>query len=138
MAMEEKEVGSMIKAKLLINEFEKRFFSIKSSIHPYALPGETAGKSSNVAFAARRVFANHQGDAQDVIITVMDGMFELQISLQPRCNNSSLLDNSFIKCYFKNCYVHVKVGRIYIELPDHLSLVSENFIFNFPSFTKAF
>jgi hypothetical protein len=107
--MEEREIGSMIKAKLLITEFEKRFFSIKSSIHPYALPEESAGKSSNVAFAARRVFANHQGDVQDVIITVMDGMFKLQISLPPRCNNSSLLDNSFIKSWVENCYIHVKV-----------------------------
>ena len=73
--MEEKEAGSMNKAKLLIAEFEKCFLSIKSPIHPYAVSGEAAGKSSNVAFAARRVFANHQGDAQDVIITVMDGMF---------------------------------------------------------------
>jgi hypothetical protein len=74
LAMEEKEAGSMTKAKLLMTEFAKCFLAIKSSIHPYAIPGEAAGKSSNVAFAARRVFANHQHDSQDVIITIMDGM----------------------------------------------------------------
>jgi hypothetical protein len=71
--MEEKESTSMSKAKLLTTEFEKSFLTIRASIHPHAIEGEAAGKSSNVAFAARKVFANHQTDTQDVIITVMDG-----------------------------------------------------------------
>ncbi len=75
LAMEEKEAGSTAKAKLLIAEFAQCFLAIKSSIHPYGIPGEAAGKSSNVAFAARKVFANHERDGQDVIITVMDGTF---------------------------------------------------------------
>jgi hypothetical protein len=73
--MEEKEAGSTAKAKLLIAEFAQCFLAIKSSIHPYGIPGEAAGKSSNVAFAARKIFANHERDGQDVIITVMDGTF---------------------------------------------------------------
>jgi hypothetical protein len=71
--MEEKEAGSTAKAKLLVTEFAQCFLAIKSSIHPYGIPGEAAGKSSNVAFAARKIFANHERDGQDTIITVMDG-----------------------------------------------------------------
>jgi hypothetical protein len=71
--MEEKEVASITKANLLATEFDKSFLAIIPSFHPYAIAGEAAGKSSNVAFAAHRVFANHRNDAQDVIITIMDG-----------------------------------------------------------------
>ena len=75
LAMEEKEAGATGKAKLLVAEFAQCFLAIRSTIHPYGIPGEAAGKSSNVAFAARKIFANHEHDGQDVLITVMDGTF---------------------------------------------------------------
>jgi hypothetical protein len=71
--MEDKEAGAGAKAKLLVAEFAQCFLAIRASVHPYGIPGEAAGKSSNVAFAARKIFANHQRDGQEVIITVMDG-----------------------------------------------------------------
>jgi len=75
LALEEKEAGATGKAKLLVAEFAQCFLAIRSTIHPYGIPGEAAGKSSNVAFAARKIFANHEHDGQDVLITVMDGTF---------------------------------------------------------------
>ena len=73
--MEEKEAGAPSKAKLLVAEFAQCFLAIRATVHPFGVPGEAAGKSSNVAFAARKIFASHERDGQDVLITVMDGPF---------------------------------------------------------------
>jgi hypothetical protein len=72
--MEQKERDSAEKASLLISNFASHFASIRATFHPIGLPGEIAGKSSNVAFAAHEIFRTHQteGDKTDTIITVID------------------------------------------------------------------
>ncbi|KIW03718.1 uncharacterized protein PV09_05027 [Verruconis gallopava] len=74
LAMEKKEAGSEAKAATLISAFEDEFAEIRATFHPSDIPGEIAGKSSNVSFAARQIFRDHQesADKLDVIITVID------------------------------------------------------------------
>jgi hypothetical protein len=74
--MEEKEYAARDKANRLLSEFEKRFRSIKSTYHPVDLPGEIAGKSANVAWAARKIIDDHVEHSDNVIITVIDGQPE--------------------------------------------------------------
>lgn len=75
--MEQKETKAPEKAISLIAQFEGDFRDICSTFHPANLPGEIAGKGSNVAFAARHIIEAYRTDAsvspRDVIITVMDG-----------------------------------------------------------------
>jgi hypothetical protein len=75
--MEEKEAGAVEKATELSSTYEKSFRRIHATFHPAGLPGEIAGKSSNVAFAARHIARVHRAALAsgtcDVIITVMDG-----------------------------------------------------------------
>ena len=72
--MEQKELSSPEKAALLMSTFDSHFLSIHATFHPTGLPGEIAGKSSNVAFAAREVFRRHHGESEkaSTIITVID------------------------------------------------------------------
>jgi hypothetical protein len=53
LAMEDCEPGVAEKAKLLAAEFDGRFFDLLMTFHPYGLPGEVRGKSSNQAWGAR-------------------------------------------------------------------------------------
>lgn len=79
--MEQKEVGAADKAAKLMSLFENAFLQIRPTFHPAGLPGEIAGKGSNVAFAAHRIIEVHRADLThglcNVIITVMDGRFLL-------------------------------------------------------------
>jgi hypothetical protein len=72
--MEQKEADSKTKAETLVSLFERSFAAVKTTFHPSNLPGEIAGKSSNVSFAARQIFHDHQHnpDKIDVVITVID------------------------------------------------------------------
>jgi hypothetical protein len=72
--MEQKEQGSAEKASALIASFESEFLACRATYHPSGLPGEIAGKSSNVAFAANDIFRQHKADSEkmDTIITVID------------------------------------------------------------------
>jgi hypothetical protein len=72
--MEQKELHSAEKATLLMSAFDSRFLAISATFHPTGLPGEIAGKSSNVAFAAREIFRQHLGESEkdNTIITVID------------------------------------------------------------------
>ncbi|KAL4999375.1 glycosyl transferase family group 2-domain-containing protein [Aspergillus recurvatus] len=76
LAMEQKEVWAAEKAETLVSAYEKSFALIQATFHPASLPSEIAGKSSNVAFAARHIAHAHQAELEsgtcDVIITVMD------------------------------------------------------------------
>jgi hypothetical protein len=74
--MEQRERNSAEKAALLMSSFDARFRAIHVTFHPIGLLAEIAGKSSNVAFAARQVFRNHQvqSDKADTIVTVIDCM----------------------------------------------------------------
>lgn len=75
--MEQKEESAPEKAAKLTAAFEKSFLHVRSTFHPSGVQGEIAGKSSNVAFAARRIVEIHRADlkaeACNVIATVMDG-----------------------------------------------------------------
>jgi hypothetical protein len=53
LAMEEVEADARRKAAALAEEFDDCFFSLLVTYHPYGLPGEVRGKSSNEAWAAR-------------------------------------------------------------------------------------
>jgi hypothetical protein len=72
--MEQKEESSESKAATLVSLFQKGFAAVRTTFHPPNLAGEIAGKSSNVAFAARQVFHDHQHNPEktDVIITIID------------------------------------------------------------------
>jgi hypothetical protein len=72
--MEQKEKTSAEKASLLTSNFTSRFLAIHTTFHPSGLPGEIAGKSSNVSFAAHEIFRQHrmEGNKTDTIITVID------------------------------------------------------------------
>lgn len=74
--MEQKETEATDKAQKLISNFEKSFH-VRSMFHPAGLQGEIAGKSSNVAFAARQIVHVHCAELStgscNVIITVIDG-----------------------------------------------------------------
>ncbi|KAF4212100.1 hypothetical protein CNMCM8980_002093 [Aspergillus fumigatiaffinis] len=76
LAMEQKEAGVAEKAAKLASAFEPSFRHIHATFHPANLPGEIAGKSSNVAFAARHIMEVHRAELDsghcDVIVTVMD------------------------------------------------------------------
>lgn len=77
LAMEQKESSAAAKAARLLSEFEKSFLHIGATFHPSGLVGEIAGKSSNVAFAARHILEAHRtalrAEPCNVLVTVMDG-----------------------------------------------------------------
>lgn len=74
LAMELKEKACEEKANALIETFECKFRAVKPTFHPAGLPGEAAGKGSNVAWAARQIFNAHKYDngKNDVLITIID------------------------------------------------------------------
>ncbi|KAJ5786483.1 uncharacterized protein N7503_011695 [Penicillium pulvis] len=74
--MEQKEAISLDKAAHLVSTFERSFLHIRPTFHPSGIQGEIAGKSSNVAFAAKRIVQIHnaelRADCCQVVVTVMD------------------------------------------------------------------
>ncbi|KAI0029813.1 glycosyl transferase family group 2-domain-containing protein [Vararia minispora EC-137] len=75
LAMEQKEACASEKAAHLASLHEKSFRAVVPSYHPSGVPGEIAGKSANVAFAARMAMERHRavpGKCEDLIFTVMD------------------------------------------------------------------
>jgi hypothetical protein len=74
--MEQREQGGETKALALIEEFAKKFRSIDYTVHPGDIPGEAAGKGSNMAWAARKLSAKYPAESRkDVIVTGIDGRF---------------------------------------------------------------
>lgn len=72
--MEARETNVELKAGGLIQEFVKKFRSIEYTLHPSDIPGESAGKGSNTAWAARKASEKYSMKARkDVIITGIDG-----------------------------------------------------------------
>jgi hypothetical protein len=57
LAMEAREAGAERKAARLLLDYRGRFGEMFASYHPAGLPGETPGKGSNEAWAARETFA---------------------------------------------------------------------------------
>ncbi|KZP01101.1 hypothetical protein CALVIDRAFT_474773, partial [Calocera viscosa TUFC12733] len=75
LAMEEREAGSGEKAALLADEYGRAFLDIAYCLHPAGVPGESAGKSSNVAWGARFMAAREMDNPQRLarqVVTVMD------------------------------------------------------------------
>lgn len=75
--MEQREQGGESKALALIQEFVKKFRSIDYTVHPSDIPGEAAGKGSNMAWAARKLSAKYPADGRkNVVVTGLDGRFK--------------------------------------------------------------
>ncbi|KAK4129339.1 hypothetical protein N657DRAFT_630249 [Parathielavia appendiculata] len=73
LAMEQREHNAETKATRLTNEFSKKFRSIDFTVHPSDIPGELAGKGSNMAWAARKLSEKYSlGQRKDVIVTGID------------------------------------------------------------------
>lgn len=76
LAMESRENNVELKAMGLVQEFIKKFRSIDFTIHPSDIPGESAGKGSNMAWAVRKLSEKYSMEARkDVIVTGIDGTF---------------------------------------------------------------
>lgn len=74
--MEIRENNVELKAMGLVQEFIKKFRSLDFTVHPANIPGESAGKGSNMAWAVRQLSERYSMDIRrDVIITGIDGMF---------------------------------------------------------------
>lgn len=73
LAMEQREHNAELKAMSLIQEFVKKFRSIDFTLHPSDIPGESPGKGSNSAWAARKLSERYsKGVRKDVIVTGID------------------------------------------------------------------
>ncbi|KAL2015091.1 hypothetical protein VTK56DRAFT_6316 [Thermocarpiscus australiensis] len=73
LAMEQREHNAEAKATMLVNEFAKKFRSISFTVHPSDIPGELAGKGSNMAWAARKLSEKYTlAQRKDVIVTGID------------------------------------------------------------------
>ncbi len=72
--MEQREHNAESKATRFTNEFAKKFRSIDFTVHPPDIPGELAGKGSNMAWAARKLSEKYNiSQRKDVIVTGIDG-----------------------------------------------------------------
>ena len=73
--MEQRENNVEIKAMSLVAEFVKKFRSIDFTLHPSDIPGESPGKGSNMAWAARKLSEKYPLNIRkDVIVTGIDGL----------------------------------------------------------------
>jgi len=74
LAMEEKEEKAEVKAASLISTFESQFFRMSYTMHPEGIPGESQGKSSNEAWAAKEISRQYTDELvrKNTIITTMD------------------------------------------------------------------
>jgi cellulose synthase/poly-beta-1,6-N-acetylglucosamine synthase-like glycosyltransferase len=76
LGMEEREEGAHEKAEILRRLYGEAFAHMLVTFHPAGLPGELAGKGSNLAWAvraARRTLVNELGvPLDDVVLTICD------------------------------------------------------------------
>lgn len=73
--METREPNVELKAGGLVQEYCKKFRNIEYTLHPSDIPGESAGKGSNTAWAARKASEKYSlQERKNVIITGIDGM----------------------------------------------------------------
>jgi hypothetical protein len=90
--MEQREKNVELKAMALVAEFIKKFRSMDFTLHPSDIPGESAGKGSNVAWAARKLSERYPLETRkNVLITGIDGTFARfgPRPLRMPCYNSS-------------------------------------------------
>lgn len=84
--MEQRESGVEMKASSLVSEFDQKFRRIEFTLHPSDIPGESPGKGSNVAWAARKLSEKYpMATRRDVIITSIDGACTGTISRRLCC-----------------------------------------------------
>lgn len=75
--MEQREANADSKAMQLVEEFSAKFRNITYTVHPSDIPGESAGKGSNVAWAARKLSERYPIEQRkNVVVTGIDGKFE--------------------------------------------------------------
>ncbi|KAG5754456.1 hypothetical protein H9Q70_002907 [Fusarium xylarioides] len=73
LGMEHRESSAETKALELIQEFTKKFRFLDFTLHPSDIPGEAAGKGSNLAWAARKLSERYSTAVRkNVIITGID------------------------------------------------------------------
>ena len=74
LAMEERDPRAIKVAEALVSRFSPSFLDIQYCSHPSDIPGESLGKSANVAWAARAIEKKYLGRPifQDVLVTIMD------------------------------------------------------------------
>lgn len=79
LAMEAREPGAREKATEVEGAMGKFFRGVHATFHPVGIAGEIAGKSSNVAFAARSIFQLYHShpERNNVIMTVIDCKFRV-------------------------------------------------------------
>jgi hypothetical protein len=100
--MEERDPDALSVAKQLTLEYTHRFLEIQPTFHPFGIPGESAGKSSNVSWAAQEVMAKYNGDL-DVLVTVMDSeCISTSIWLHERQFLTSTGDSHLQQQYFRS------------------------------------
>ena len=76
--MEAREDSCDIKSIRLISEFAKKFRFMDFTVHPHGIKNEAPGKSSNIAWTARKASEGYHPNMRDnVIITVVDGKHTL-------------------------------------------------------------
>jgi hypothetical protein len=84
--MEQREVNVELKAMALVSEFVKKFRSIDFTLHPSDIPGESAGKGSNMAWACRTFSERYaMGARKDVIITGIDCKLPRMLRFSGQC-----------------------------------------------------
>lgn len=72
--MEERDPNAITVSKALVSKFRPSFRDIQYCLHPSDIPGESLGKSANVAWTAREVERKYleKPSFLDVLVTVMD------------------------------------------------------------------
>jgi Glycosyl transferase family group 2 len=88
LAMEAKEDGAEVKARMLQDEFREALGGVFFTLHPSNLPGEVAGKSSNEAWAARWVHEE---------LVVQKG-FQIDTMTITSCDADSRFHPSYFSC----------------------------------------
>lgn len=76
LGMEQREQNGEAKAQRLVQEYAKKFRSIDYTVHPSDIPGEAAGKGSNMGWAARKLSTRYSVEMRrNVLVTGIDGMW---------------------------------------------------------------
>jgi hypothetical protein len=109
--MEAREVNSDTKARGLISEYLKKFHVMDYTVHPGEIPNESPGKSSNIAWAARKASERYTTIMRDdVIFTVIDGSCD-----PPKTGisaNGPLADSHLSSNYFEEItLMHMKYPK---------------------------
>lgn len=92
--MEQRDPEAMNVGAALSTAFADSFRSIRYTLHPSSIPGEAAGKSSNISWAARKFSSEAVSESckADRMLTVVDGMSKiLHSALKSPCRVSACI-----------------------------------------------